>query len=655
MKTGSHGRRKDRGQRIGSDLDETTGVDRSKIGSVSQPPVTTGGLVSHEFLGTYHQFPTGVSRSDTLQVVDGSGSIEFRSLGQYSVLDFGAIGDGVTEDTAAIQSALDTAATDNRALFVPPGYVFRCRKLKLPSNTTIFGVRGKSKLLLLGDTTDGQDVRYGMILDGATGAKTNISIFDLVIYGLNEDTAVSNNVCNIAICATGSAAHTDLVIEGCEFYYFRSRVFFQDNLGTITRLRFLSNRVHDIGTTTMNLHVPGSPPPVSGPADVTVSALTPGTCIDALVSGNFFHDIGTSGNHWTIYCSRNTKFLTIANNLTFNCIGGYKLQNANHEQAIISGNQFRSLTARQAIIIAGGPGPVTCNSNSIAFAAGNTSPAIQIADISTVTCNNNIVDLGGNSSDGGVFEIHNVSGVTLSCNAAENGNTTQGAAVGIFSNATETTEDITISGNVFRDAGSIGLFVLDSAGTLKNVSFIGNTVKAPRGVVMRDGEDFQILDNNFIATGKTMEFDVANSTRALISGNRGSGTGIWYSGTNHIIEDNSLEAQPQPSVTDSGSKVRRNSLPATSTWVSISNIGGTPSVISSDRFLLSYAVANTITNFMDGRDGETKTFIATTANATIAHTAGQILLAGAVNYTMATDDVIQLVNRGGVWYEVSRK
>jgi hypothetical protein len=38
-----------------------------------------------------------------------------------SVKDFGAVGDGVTDDTAAIQAALNAAAESNKRLFVPSG------------------------------------------------------------------------------------------------------------------------------------------------------------------------------------------------------------------------------------------------------------------------------------------------------------------------------------------------------------------------------------------------------------------------------------------------------------------------------------------------------------------------------------------------------
>ena len=58
-----------------------------------------------------------------------------------SVKDFGAVGDGVTDDTAAIQSAVNDAA--GKSLYVPSG------TYRLDSNVTV-----SSQLLMFGDGRD---------------------------------------------------------------------------------------------------------------------------------------------------------------------------------------------------------------------------------------------------------------------------------------------------------------------------------------------------------------------------------------------------------------------------------------------------------------------------------------------------------------------
>ena len=56
-----------------------------------------------------------------------------------SVRDFGATGDGKTDDTKAIQRALDAAGEVRGTVFVPPG-VYLSADLKMRPNTALVGV-----------------------------------------------------------------------------------------------------------------------------------------------------------------------------------------------------------------------------------------------------------------------------------------------------------------------------------------------------------------------------------------------------------------------------------------------------------------------------------------------------------------------------------
>ncbi len=57
---------------------------------------------------------------------------------QFDIRTFGAIGDGKTDDTSAIQRALDAAAPVRGTIVVPDG-VFACAQLKLPPHTGLVG------------------------------------------------------------------------------------------------------------------------------------------------------------------------------------------------------------------------------------------------------------------------------------------------------------------------------------------------------------------------------------------------------------------------------------------------------------------------------------------------------------------------------------
>lgn len=63
-----------------------------------------------------------------------------------SVKDFGAAGDGVTDDTAAIQAALNEAASDPlsiKSVFIPSG-IYKVGKLILPVGINLYGEGGRS-------------------------------------------------------------------------------------------------------------------------------------------------------------------------------------------------------------------------------------------------------------------------------------------------------------------------------------------------------------------------------------------------------------------------------------------------------------------------------------------------------------------------------
>lgn len=75
--------------------------------------------------------------------VKAEGSTELRTLGErfadiVNVKDFGAVGDGVTDDTAAIQAAASKA--EGKSLYIPSGrYLLSSASVLLPSNVHVFG------------------------------------------------------------------------------------------------------------------------------------------------------------------------------------------------------------------------------------------------------------------------------------------------------------------------------------------------------------------------------------------------------------------------------------------------------------------------------------------------------------------------------------
>jgi hypothetical protein len=119
-----------------------------------------------------------------------------------NVMDFGAKGDGTTDDTQSIQKALDKAALTNGAVFIPEGR-FMTSELKVPEGIGIHGLpawsyrkgmgtvlvfRGGGKCLINLTGAFGSYL-YGLCLDGNNieGGIHGILI-DKPDYGKQEDT-----------------------------------------------------------------------------------------------------------------------------------------------------------------------------------------------------------------------------------------------------------------------------------------------------------------------------------------------------------------------------------------------------------------------------------------------------------------------------------
>ncbi len=128
---------------------------------------------------------------------------EGKSREMLNAMDFGAKGDGTTDDTAAIQKAMDTAALTNGAVFIPEGR-YLCSELKVPEGIGLYGLpawsyrkgmgtvlvfRGGNGKCLLNLTGAFGAYLHGLCLDGNNieGGIHGILV-DKPDYGKQEDT-----------------------------------------------------------------------------------------------------------------------------------------------------------------------------------------------------------------------------------------------------------------------------------------------------------------------------------------------------------------------------------------------------------------------------------------------------------------------------------
>jgi hypothetical protein len=125
-----------------------------------------------------------------------------------NVLDYGAVGDGVTDNTAAIQAALTAGA--GKAVYIPAGNYKLTSYVSVPNNTTVYGDGVPSRLFANG--TVGELMRGVWPCDNVT------------IDGIYFDGGKTSGTATVVVCFYTSADITasatqnlNITIQNCKF------------------------------------------------------------------------------------------------------------------------------------------------------------------------------------------------------------------------------------------------------------------------------------------------------------------------------------------------------------------------------------------------------------------------------------------------------
>src|SRR4051794_38673520 len=159
-------------------------------------------------------------------------SSDKRGTSVLNVKDFGAKGDSVTDDTVAIQAAMDAGFL--QAIYFPQGVYKISSTINSPTQARIYG-----------------DVRGGSVID----VTANIShlktkdCFDLYVEQLKfrDPTSLQSNYGAIHIDNLTGGDHqrlylTDIAIEGCYFGIFNSPLGTRNTFGHVYRSLVMSCR-----------------------------------------------------------------------------------------------------------------------------------------------------------------------------------------------------------------------------------------------------------------------------------------------------------------------------------------------------------------------------------------------------------------------------
>lgn len=186
----------------------------------------------------------GDSSSDVTFLQSGTGAAARTAQAKmrdiFSVKDFGAVGDGTTDDRVAIQAAIDAASTAGVGLYVPGG-TYRLTKgaaqtdeagtiypcLTMRSNLHIFAERGATFKLADSQSTDSAPLNLGIFFSNDVLSNLSFRNLTLDMNGANNTISPSRpgsynlyNMAHISFSGTpgGVAAKADdVLIDGCSF------------------------------------------------------------------------------------------------------------------------------------------------------------------------------------------------------------------------------------------------------------------------------------------------------------------------------------------------------------------------------------------------------------------------------------------------------
>ena len=584
---------------------------------------------------------TGITVSSFMATVndDNSAALAMNTLNGISVYNvknpsYGATGDGSTDDTAAIQAAIDAAnAASGGIVYFPASstsYVISSR-LTLYSDITLLGDNFATSTIFLKASSDSLMV-YAL-------ARDNIKILNLTFDG-NNDNGNTDLLFRLRACHNTEVARCKLTNTDSHAISLIS-----STTRTCENNTFHHNIIEDTGG--IGIKITGV-----GDDDDTEDVLY------TKANYNFFYDTDYSAIEvYGQYCH----YAEIIGNIAFECVTGvYEAENGCSD-VIIADNiaigtiEHASLGNKGTIRVGGESGTegkrfVVENNLIIGDSTEEAYGIIASGAEDVIIRGNQVYDIG--ATDGAAIYI------STGCDNVQvlNNYIEDSEYKGIYVAADN--ERIIISGNIVIDT------VQESIGS-KSPAIITNNwcdEAGTSGIYLQSAASRSIVSGNICKNANNGEsgtragIHLADVSYCVITGNicfddQDSETqdyGIYSTGTSalNIIRNNELSDNKTGAV----SLVGANYTDDTVGIVTFTSTDATPSVSASNIFIT--AGTTTITDFDDGYTGKIITIIG--ASSLTITDGTNIILDGSANMSMTSGDVLMLVQKSDTyWYQIS--
>ena len=527
-----------------------------------------------------------------------------------SVKDFGAVGDGVANDTSAIQAAINFG---NKGVYFPDGTYLINAALTVPSNRTLFGT-GTIKLAnnagvnstnpRVADMLVGTAVS-NVTIDGLSfdGNKTNQTVGTAMILFVDDTSVKASNIkitnCNVYngfISGIGFGGVQSGIVSNCHIYNHNFHGYYSGG-GTL----LATENVTIIGNTLEDCAGAGIIPMGNGK--------------HTTISGNALYRCGGNGDGITCYDVDN-EYVTISGNVVIDSI--------NH--GIHAGGRYTSIvgnvvknSGQAGILFRAQQNGVPAPSSHISISGNTVEKNIESTFLPYSTC----------------IAIRQVSNFAISGNTCHVTGTNEIYGIHV---------DVSSAGSVSGNTVLGGMFGIKTTGSIR-FTLSGNSLynQNQNAINCANTEQAMIAGNNTYASG--------------LSVGTGNGYALVFDADCdrvNVVGNHFRETSEAFLVSDFGSNNRYSGNFYTD-GTTIYDFGGVvaASTINLNPFFDAYIISGSPTsiNAITGGWGGRVVTLTFTQNQTLVHgiSGDAINFTSGTNYSATPTTVLTIVYRGGYW------